>query len=709
LHQLIQQLKSGKMEIIEVPFPALNKGQVFVRNYYSAISVGTERKTVADARKGYIAKAKSRQKEVKKVIQSIKTSGFISTYKFVMNKLETPSPLGYSCAGEVIAVSEGVNKFEVGDFVACGGQGAFHADVVSVLKNLCVKVPKNVNLKQAAFSAIASIAIQGIRQSELKIGENALVIGLGLIGQLTSKILESSGICAVGIDISEQQVNTAKQNGLKYSFNRNQLGLEEEIYNLTEGYGADAVIITAGTSSLDPVEFAGAVARKKGKVIIVGKVPTGFSRENYYKKELDLRLSSSYGPGRYDLNYEEKGIDYPIGYVRWTENRNMQSFIRLISENKLDISNLVTHTFPLIDAPKAYDLILEKSEPYTGILIEYDKETQPDRNVILKDLEYKSDKPKVGFIGAGKFAQGTLLPNLKGQCNFVSIATALGNESLHIAKKYDFNKCYENGDEVIEDNDVNTIFIVTRHNLHAEFILKALKASKNIFVEKPMAMNLDELSKIKELYETLGNKPRIMVGFNRRFSPYIQKVKETFIEDQQKAINIRINAGQLSPEHWVNDPDIGGGRIIGEVCHFIDLAMFIAGSKISSVYAEKVDNPKDLNNSVNINLSFRNGSIANISYFSNGSKQLPKEHIEVFCGGNVIVIDDFNKMTIYSSKKRKQKFKKKDKGHQEELKQFINSIKTGKPAPISFEECYHSTLATLKVLNSIESKRRIEL
>lgn len=709
MKQLTQQLKSGKMEILEVPFPTLNKGQVLVRNHYSVISAGTEGKTVTDARKNYIQKAKSRQKEVKQVIEMIKSNGLLQTYKFVMNKLEAPSSLGYSCAGEVIAVGEGVNKFKVGDFVACGGQGAFHADVVAVYENLCVKIPENVDIRHGAFSTIASIAIQGIRQSDLRFGENCVIIGMGLIGQLTYKILEASGIFPIGIDISDEQIKAAKKADIPNIYDRNLQGLEDLIMQKTNGNGADAVVITAGTSSLDPVEFAGAIARKKGKVVIVGAVPTGFSRANYYKKELDLRMSSSYGPGRYDSNYEEIGIDYPIGYVRFTENRNMQTFIDLLAENKLDISKIITHQFSLIDAPLAYNMILEKNEPFSGILIKYDKDIELTSQIIVKETKFNTEEPNVGFIGAGNFAQGTLLPNLKGLCNFVSIATAQGNESLYISKKYGFSKCFDSGDKVIDDKAVNTVFIVTRHNLHSKFVLKALQAGKNIFVEKPLAMNYEELLQIKELYESLEKKPRLMVGFNRRFSPYIQNIKNTFLDDQQKAINIRINAGQLPAEHWVNDPKIGGGRIVGEACHFIDLAMFLAGAKITSVNAEAINDPDNLNNTVSINLSFENGSIANISYFSNGSKKLPKEQIEVFCGGVVIEIEDFNVMRIYSNRIKKLKYKKQDKGHREQLKQYINSIKTGAPAPISFEDCYHSTLATFKVLESIKSKRHIVL
>jgi predicted dehydrogenase/threonine dehydrogenase-like Zn-dependent dehydrogenase len=711
MNQLTQQLKSGIMEILEVPFPTLAKGQILVRNHYSVISAGTEGRTVSDARKSYIQKAKSRQKEVKQVINQVKSNGLIPTYKLVMNKLEAPASLGYSCAGEVIAVGEGVIDFQVGDFVACGGQGAFHADVVTVYEKLCVKVSSVVDMKQAAFSTIASIAIQGIRQADLQFGENCVIIGMGLIGQLTYKILEASGIRAIGIDISEEQIEICIKKGMKLVFNRKQPGLEDEILKLTDGFGPDSVIITAGSSSLDPIEFAGTIARKKGKVVIVGAVPTGFSRAAYYKKELDLRMSSSYGPGRYDSNYEEKGIDYPIGYVRWTENRNMQSFVRLLSDKKLDISDLITHTFPLIEAHQAYDLILEKSEPFTGILIEYDTEVELKRQINYKESKVGANEPNVGFIGAGSFAQGTLLPNLKNnRCNFLSIATAQGNESVYVAKKYGFKNCYENGLDVINDTKVNTVFIVTRHNSHAQFVSKAIEAGKtNIFVEKPLAMNYDELTKIKELYDSLEKKPRVMVGFNRRFSPYIQKAKKTFRDDQQKAIVIRVNAGQLPSDHWVNDPDIGGGRIIGEACHFIDLAMYLAGSRIISINTEAINSPNIINNTVVMNLSFENGSIANISYFSNGSKQLPKEYIEVFCGGTVAKIEDFNKMEILSNSVNKIKFNKQDKGHGEELKQFIDAIHTGKPAPISFEDCFHSTYVTLKAIESMKSKRRIEI
>lgn len=653
MQQLTQQLKSGFMEILEVPFPALGKGQILVRNHYSVISAGTESKTVTDARKGYIAKAKNRQKEVKQVLELIKLQGFSETYKLVMNKLETPSPLGYSCSGEVIGVGEGINGFSIGDFVACGGKDACHADIVSVGINLCVKVPATVSLKHAAFAAIASIAMQGIRQTELTVGCNCVVIGLGLIGQITVQLLNAAGIKSFGIDVNDEQVNAGKFCGAALSFNRNLESLEQIISRETGGAGTDSVIVTAGTSSLDPVELAGALCRRKGKVIIVGAVPTGFSRENYYKKELDLRMSSSYGPGRYDLNYEEKGIDYPIGYVRWTENRNMQAYIDLLSQGKLDMNKIITHSFPLIDAPDAYNLILEKTEHFSGILIEYDTSKELRDTIILNDKDLSKGPARVGFIGAGSFAQNILLPRIKQLCTLVGVATAHGNNSLYVANKYHFNFCTDNASKIIEDPSIDTVFIATRHNLHAHYVIDAIMAGKNVFVEKPLALNEKQLEEITQIYYAVDkDKPiRLMVGFNRRFSPYIQKIKEIFVGNQPKTINIRVNAGMMPPNHWVNDPEIGGGRIIGEACHFIDLAGYIAGSEIQTVYASGFSECMGEIDTVSVNLTFKNGSTATMNYFSNGNKAISKEYIEVFCDGTVALLEDFRCLKIFGIKR----------------------------------------------------------
>ncbi len=708
MHQLTQQLKSGKMEVMEVPFPALNKGYIMVRNHYSVISSGTEGKTVTDARKGYIAKAKSRQKEVKQVVEMVKTNGLLPTYKLVMNKLEAPASLGYSTAGEVIAIGEGVTNFAVGDFVACGGGTACHADVVSVPINLAVKVPKHVELKQAAFSTIAAIAIQGIRQADLRLGENCLIIGMGIIGQLTYKILEASGINPIGIDVSEEIVKQSNHVGIKHVYNRNQEGINDIILNYTSGNGADSTIITAGTSSLDPIEFAGEMARKKGKVVIVGAVPTGFSRPNYYKKELELKMSSSYGPGRSDLNYEEKGIDYPIAYVRWTENRNMQSFIDLLSQQRIDISKLISHTFSLQDAPKAYDMILAREEPFAGIVIEYDSKVELKKVVTKNNVNYAPDAVNVGFIGAGSFAQGSLLPNIKGLCNFIGVVTGRGNTAKYVGDKYSFSFLASKSEEIVFNNQINTVFITTRHNLHADNVIMAINNNKHVFVEKPLAMTEDELADIKKAYEHSEHKS-VMVGFNRRFAPAVLELKNAFLEEQSKSILIRVNSGIMPIDHWVNDPEIGGGRIIGEACHFIDLAMHLADSPIISVSADFMNDPNDLNNTVSINLKMKNGSIASINYFANGNKGVPKEYIEVYSGGTIAQIDDFKNLKIFGKKNKSIKYKGQDKGHAKGVQSFLRSIKEAKPCPIPFEDSYLSTLATFKVIESIKTNRKIQL
>ena len=700
------------MELLDVPFPALEKGQVMVRNLYSVISAGTEGKTVADARKGYVAKARSRQKEVKQVVEMIKTTGLLPTYKLVMNKLEAPAALGYSSAGEVIAVGEGVTGIKVDDRVACGGATASHADVVAVPELLCVKLSAKTDLQQAAFTTIAAIAIQGIRQAEVRFGEICVVIGMGLIGQLAYKILEASGMYPLGIDISETQVAAAKKAGITNVFNRNTEGLEDLIQQQTKGLGADAVLITAGTSSLDPVNFAGAIARKKARVVVVGAVPTGFDRTNYYKKELELVMSSSYGPGRYDAGYEEKGRDYPAGYVRWTENRNMQSFTDLLAAGKLDISGLITHRYKLEEAEKAYNLIHNKTEPFTGILLQYDTEKELRKSVVLHSNPVSEKEVNAGLIGAGSFAQGTLLPQMKGQCNFVGIATARGNTARYVADKYGFSFCGATAEEVLQSDQVNTVFVLTRHDKHAAYVLEAIKHNKHVFVEKPLAMSEEELEQIKTAYAKAvesGEARHLMTGFNRRFAPAVQKIKSLFEDSQPKSIHMRINAGQLPPDHWVNDPETGGGRIIGEACHFIDLAMFLAGAEITAVTAAAMEAAGETDNTVVVNLEFGNGSVAAISYFSNGSKKLPKEHIEVFCGGTVAQINDFKTLTIYGNKKQQLKYKGQDKGHGEEIRQFFGSITQGAPCPIPFNESYLTTLATLKVVQSLKERRRVEM
>jgi predicted dehydrogenase len=495
--------------------------------------------------------------------------------------------------------------------------------------------------------------------------------------------------------------------------NRNQPGISGAIHQLTAGIGADAVIITAGASSLDPVEFAGEVCRKKGKVVIVGAVPTGFGRANYYRKELELRMSCSYGPGRYDADYEEKGIDYPVGYVRWTENRNMQAFVDLLSSRKINLARLITHTFPLQEASAAYQMILSRSEPFNAILIEYDHEKPEIKRRVdfHQAVSIHPEAANVGLIGAGSFAQNAILPRIKGKCQFVGVATAHGNNSRYVADKHGFAYCTDDFEEILSDERINTIFVATRHHLHAQIVLKALQNRKHVFVEKPLAMNGGELEEIKSAYTSLieSGEPRmVMVGFNRRFSPLTGKVKTRFSGLPLKSIAIRVNAGVVPPEHWVHDPLVGGGRIIGEVCHFIDLAAYLAEAPVTSVSASALDDPDGLNDTVSVNLAFKNGSVGSIAYFSNGNKLLPKERIEVFANGEVAIIDDFQSLTLFGKKKMVHKLKAQDKGHAAQFICFLEAVKKGGPVPIPFEESCHATEVTLRVVESLKTRQTIE-
>ncbi len=707
MQQLTQTLKDGYMEILEVPFPALEAGSVLVRNHFSVISAGTERKTVKDARLGYIRKAWARRKEARQVLNAVFTHGPRTSYEIVMTKLGMPSALGYSCAGEVIAVGGDVTGFKVGDRVACGGNGATHTEVVAVPQHLCARVPGSVDLRQATFTTLASIAMQGVRQADVRLGENCVVVGLGLVGLLTAKLLDAAGVQTLGVDINPKKVELAQACGLVHCFARNDPQLEEIILEGTGGHGTDAVIITADTSSNDPVELAGRLSRKKGRVVVVGNVPTDFPREHYYKKELDLRMSCSYGPGRYDADYEEKGIDYPIGYVRWTENRNMQAFLDLLGNGKLNVEDVITHTFDFEDAPSAYHIVLDRSEACAGILLKYDVKKRLSRRVQVSSKTSRKSQANIGFIGAGSFARNFLLPVLKKRANLIGVSTARSNTSRHIADKYEFNYCAGNTEEILKDEKIDTIFIATPHNLHARQVIQALNHGKNVFVEKPLCLTEGELEEIRHAYE--NSTGILSVGFNRRFSPHVLKLNEVLGHGQPKAINYRINAGSLPKEHWIHDREVGGGRIIGELCHFVDLALFIAGAEVKDVSATVMGQPESLFDTLAVNLSFENGSIASIAYFSNGNRTLTKEHLEVFCSGSVAVIEDFKQLKIYGDKVFKMKRSKQNKGHEAEIQTFLEAIKKGKSSPIPFDQIHCTTLTTFRILDSIKNQATLSL
>ena len=713
MKQLTQNLKTGKMEVSEVPIPADSARRVLVRNHYSLISVGTELSKVSTARKGYLGKAKERPEQAKQVLDTIQKEGIASAFKKVMNKLDVLAPLGYSASGEVIKAGSGISKFKVGDRVACAGaEMANHAEVISVPENLVVKVPNEVTSSEASFTTVASIAMHGVRQSGLRLGENCVVIGLGLIGQLTVQMLKASGIKVIGIDINKGSLELAKKSGADLVFERFKDQEERAIMNGTSGYGTDAVIITAATNSLDPIELAGKLCRKRGKVIIVGDVPTGFSRNQYYKKELELRMATSCGPGRYDPKYEEKGLDYPIAYVRWTENRNMKAFLDLVAHRKVNLDILTTHLFLFEEAPKAYQMVVDRSEPFVGILLKYDIEKKISNDVVLtREPSFsKSSKLKISFIGAGSFAQNHLLPSIKN-AEFISVSTTKGNTSKNIAIKWKFHRGTTDNDSVVNEQDSNTLFIASCHHNHGELVLKGLKSKKHIFVEKPLCMSKGELIKIQEEYLSVNKNEiatHLMVGYNRRFAPYTQYIKDKLLSGFPISMNFRINAGEIPYDHWIQDKEIGGGRIIGEVCHFLDLSMFFAGSKPKSLYAVELPDPQNLMDTLNISIQFENGSIATISYYANGSKELKKEYIEVFSNGVSFVIDDFKNLAIYSNKTKRKKMFNQDKGHKKEIELFLDSIRKGTQSPIPFDELYYSSLMSFGVIESIIQQKVVK-
>jgi len=710
MKQITQKLIDGKMEIVDVPYPIAQKGHLVIKNHYSVISAGTEGSTVKAARKGYIGKAKEKPQQVKLVLDSLRTQGPTQTYRSVMKKLDTYSPLGYSCVGEVIEIDPTLDAFKIGDYVACGGTMAAHAEIVCVPANLCVKIPYETDLKQAAYNTLGAIALQGVRQADLRLGEFCAVIGLGLIGQLTALLLHASGIRVVGIDIDQAMVDFAARHCLDLALNRQEPGIEERIQQFTGGLGCDAVIVSASSDSTDPINFAGKITRKRGTIIVVGNVPTGFDREPYfYKKELQVKMSCSYGPGRYDPLYEEKGLDYPASYVRWTENRNMQAFQDLIASGKIDLRPLTTHVLSLEDAPRAYDMILEKSESYLGILIQYDVSLMHDRGRIelpRRPPRMNRISSAIGFIGAGSYAQSHLLPNLPSQSVRLGIMTTSGITSRAAAQRFGFTYCTTNEHEIFDNPAINTVFIATRHDSHATYVRKALLAGKHVFVEKPLCLTKVELDEILNDYSSQArsvSRSMFMVGYNRRYAPFSQKVKAVCSHGPISVI-YRINAGSIPADSWIHDPDVGGGRIIGEVCHFVDYITFLCGSLPTQVYAAAMEST--MGDTLQVILTYANGSLGAISYFTNGDRRLSKERIEVYAHGRTAVIDDFRTLTLFTGGKIKRKrLVTQDKGQKTALQTFINAVESGAPLDMTMEEVVSSSMVTFRIIDSLRKNK----
>jgi predicted dehydrogenase/threonine dehydrogenase-like Zn-dependent dehydrogenase len=708
--QVLQNRKTGRPFVGEVPVPALQRGRVLVRTVASLISAGTERAAVELVSKGLMQEARQRPDLVKAVVAKVKNEGLLNTFASVRDKMAASQALGYSASGIVAAVAEDVSEFQVGDRVACAGVGyASHAEVLSVPKNLCVHLPEGVSFESGAYGTLGAIALQGVRLAEPTLGESVVVIGLGLVGQLTVQLLKANGCRVFGLDLDESRVALALELGADKASVSSEAS-PKEIDAWTRGHGADAVLITAATDSNEPVELAARVSRLKGRVIVVGMTGMNIPRAPFFSRELKLVISMSYGPGRYDPEYEERGHDYPLGYVRWTEKRNIESFLELIGEQKINVERLTTHRFPIAEADRAYQLISgELREPNLGVVLNYDPEVEVVRRISLGGPVRKSEKSIVlGVIGAGGYVPAMLLPHFKTEgVEFRAITTASGISAHDVGKRFGFAYAVSSADEVLDDADVNLIVVGTRHDLHAELARKALERNKHVFVEKPLALNDEQLDSV---LRAAGNSTgRLMVGFNRRFSPLAQRAKEFFEgRDTPLSMLYRVNAGRIPKDHWTQNADEGGGRIVGEVCHFIDLMQFFTGVPPVSVFAESIGakSSKIVDaDSLFITLRFADGSSGAVAYLSEGDKGLPKERLEIFGAGRVFVLDDFRRATLYKDGREEQVvLKAQDKGQQAQVHEVCKGI-----APISLGELEATTRATFRVLDSLRERRPFEI
>ncbi len=686
MKQLFQSLSSGEISITNLPMPVCNPKDILIETRCSIISSGTERMLLEFGKGSILDKAKQQPDKVKEVFEKVSTDGVLPTYKAIKNKLEEPLQLGYCNVGQVIKVGNKVKGIVPGDRVVSNGP---HGEYVSVPQNLCAKIPDNVSDESAAFTVLASIGLQGIRLADPKFGETFLVIGLGVIGLLTAQILKSNGCKVLGLDPDTDKCDLASKFGIQTLVLNGKSNPIDWSLNKTSDIGVDGVLITAATSSNDPITIASSACRTRGRIILVGVAGLDLRRDLFYKKELSFQVSCSYGPGRYDSNYEKNGNDYPIGFVRWTENRNFQSILEAFSQGNLVSDILISHRYKFENSEEAYDLLISK-EKYLGILLVYPKKDElPSQTITFEKKIYPMSKslPKVGFIGAGNYAKKILIPSfMKSGIDPITIVANSGTSPVYLANKYNFSSASTNISEVFESKNIDTVVISTRHDSHASYVNKALKKNMNVFVEKPLCLTLEELSLIeKSLNNSRG---RLMVGFNRRFSPLIQELKSLLdLFNEPKAFNYTCNAGFIDAEHWTQDPDIGGGRLIGECCHFLDLLRFLTGTKITNINLLSAKDIKINPDTFTIQVKFACGSIGSINYFSNGSKSFPKERLEVFTSGKVFLLDNFNTLRAWGLKnfKTKRNFQQ-NKGQNECVKSFIKSIQEGKETPINIEE-----------------------
>jgi predicted dehydrogenase/threonine dehydrogenase-like Zn-dependent dehydrogenase len=708
MKQLIQSASTGELTLLEVPAPDTPRGGILVRTQASLVSAGTERSMVAFGEKNLLQKARSRPDLVQQTIEKARRDGILDTIDTVRNRLEQPSTLGYSAAGLVIDAGPD-SGFRVGDRVACAGAGiASHAQILAVPRNLALRLPDEVSFEEGAFCTVGAIALHGIRLGAPQLGEVTVVIGLGLLGQLAVQMLRAAGCTVLGTDPQQSRAELAMSLGVQWA-GTDTAELTARVAALSSGRGADAVFIAADTPSNQPVELAAEVARSRGTVISIGTVGTDLPRKPYFEKELEFRVSRSYGPGRYDDDYERKGHDYPYDYVRWTENRNMQAFATMVASGSVRIAPLITHRFDIEQGIAAYDVVLSRAnEPFLGVMLQYGAEPEMSRRIRVAPATAKPEKTaavNVGVLGAGLFANGTLIPAMQKTegVQLVAISSAGGISARAAADRFGFAFCATSAEEILNENSINTVAIVTRPDLHTRQVVAALRAGKHVFVEKPLCLTEEELGEIVEAYGAAGR--MLMVGYNRRFAPFVVALRESLRDIAEPLmLTCRVNAGLIPPQHWVHDPSQGGGRLRGEGCHFIDLLIHLAGDRVQRVRTVALpDSGRYRSDNFQVTLEFTNGSVGVVTYVANGARAFGKESIEAFGGGLAARLDDYRSLQIQhgSRSTRRSAHLRQDKGHRAEWEAIARHITDGAAAPIAFEEIVHSTRATLAAWESL--------
>ncbi len=711
MKQLLNYMRTGETAVVDVPVPQPRPGTALVRTAASLLSAGTERMVVEFAKKNLLEKARSRPDLVRLVLDKARREGVRNTIETAFNRLDQPMALGYSSAGTIVALGKGLQGFQVGDRVACaGGNYAVHAEYAVVPQNLMAAIPEGVDFEAAAFATLGAIALQGFRLADPHVGDRVAVIGLGLLGLLTVGIARAAGCAVFGVDLDPARVDLARRLGAQAVLRAEAL---EAAGAFSRGRGCDAVLICADTHASDPVELAGALARDRARVVAVGAVGLEVPRKTYYEKELSLLISRSYGPGRYDPAYEEGGKDYPIGYVRWTEGRNLEAILDLIAGGKLDVQALITHRIPIEQAPDAYALITGKSkEAFLGVLLTY---SQAETALPAARVEFPQPKtaaingePGLGVLGAGNYAGAVFLPAVQavGMARRVGIASATGLSAERLARRFGFGYATSQEKEVLDDPAVNAVVVLTRHQEHARQALACLERGKAVFCEKPLAIEAEELDAIQAALEKPAS-PLLMVGFNRRFAPLARQLKAFFEPaSEPMAVYYRVNAGYLPPTHWVHDPQQGGGRIIGEGCHFVDFLTYLVGEPPVSVSALGLpDEGRYHEDNVSMAFTFPNGSVGTVAYLANGDKSFAKERVECFCGGRVAVLDDFRALELTHDGRRKAVKNRmgQDKGHRAGWEAFLKALKAGGPPPIPYEHLMGVTRATFAAVESLRA------